>query len=182
MNESGLDQLSDESLMMRVGRGDDAAAFAEIFRRYAKRLNGYFLRSTGDIQASQDLVQQTFLQLHRARKDYNDKLPLRPWLYTIAANMRRMHHRRAHRKPEVAYEEVHEQSVGPQASTVEQRTVRRAILALPENQRDVLILHWYEGMSMAEVAKILGASTSAVKVRAHRAYKALQGLLGGDDG
>lgn len=168
--------------MERVGRGDDAAAFAEIFRRYAQRLNGYFLRSTGDPQASQDLVQQTFLQLHRARKDYNAKLPLRPWLYTIAANMRRMHHRRAGRKPEVAYEEVHEQSVGPKASTVEQRAVRRAILSLPENQREVLILHWYEGMSMAEVGEILGASTSAVKVRAHRAYKALQALLGGDDG
>jgi RNA polymerase sigma-70 factor (ECF subfamily) len=177
VKESGVDQLSDESLMKRVGDSDDAAAFAEIFRRYAQRLNGYFLRSTGDPHASQDLVQQTFQHLHRARNDYNATLLLRPWLYTIAANMRRMHHRRLRRKPEVTYEEAHEQSVGPHASTIEQRTVRRAILQLPENQREVLILHWYEGMSMSEVGEILGASTSAVKVRAHRAYKVLQRLL-----
>ncbi|MED5370088.1 MAG: RNA polymerase sigma factor [Myxococcota bacterium] len=176
-----MNARSDEELMRRVREGDDPSAFDALFRRYAGKLNAFFLRQIGDPEAARDLVQQSFLQLHRARRDYQPGAPFRPWIYTIAANLRRMHHRRRARKPEVAYEpDAHEPSVGPKASTPEQRAVRRALMAVNEGQREVLILHWYQGLPMEEVAQVLGISRSAAKVRAHRAYKALQALLGED--
>ncbi len=158
----------------------ERAAFEGLFRRYGDRLHGYFLRGTGSDELARDMVQQTFLHLHRARSDFRRGSALRPWLYTIAANVRRQHYRRRARKPESQYDaEVHgEPSVGPIVTTPHQRVVRRALLELPENQRDVVLLHYYEGLDFAEVAQVLGISRTAAKVRAHRAYGKLREILG----
>lgn len=165
--------------MERYARQGDRAAFRDLFDRYHGRLLGYFRRFVGGDPVAQDLVQQTFLQLHRARRDYRLGAPLRPWLYTIAANLRREHFRRRGRRPEVSMEERpgREPSSSPEVSSPEARLLRRALQELPQHEREVLVLHWFEGLSMAEVAEVLGASRSAVKVRAHRAYKKLKVLL-----
>ncbi len=115
----------------------------------------------------------------RCVADFRAGNKLRPWFYTIAANVRRMHFRRAGRKPEAEWNpDSHgEPSVGPLSSTPEQRTLRRALDQLRANQRDVLVLHYYEELSFSEVAEVLGISTSAAKGRAHRAYKLLRALL-----
>ncbi len=182
MSTAGRER-SDEQLMAAWCAGD-RAAFEGIFRRYAGRLHGYFLRSVGSEEQARDLVQQTFLHLHRARADFRQGSALRPWLYTIAANLRRQHFRTRRRKPEVALDtEVHgEPAVGASVTTARQRVVRRALLALPDSQREVVLLHWYEGMSFPEVAQVLGISTSAAKVRAHRAYKTLRAVLDPEEG
>ena len=132
--------------------------------------------------AAQDLVQQTFLQVHRARRDFRPGSALRPWLYTIAANLRRESRRRAARRPELplAEQTSREPSVGPAASTPAERLVRRALQDLPDGQREVVVLHWYEGYTFREIAQIVGASQSAVKVRAHRAYERLRAVLGAE--
>ncbi len=159
--------------------GRDPAAFEHLFRRHAPRMRGYFIRNGVRGETAGDLVQQTFLHLHRARADFRAGNKLRPWFYTIAANVRRMHFRRAGRKPEAEWNpDSHgEPSVGPLSSTPEQRTLRRALDQLRANQRDVLVLHYYEEQSFSEVAEVLGISTSAAKGRAHRAYKLLRALL-----
>lgn len=169
----------DELLMERYARQDDAGALRTLFERYAGRLQRYFRRFVGTDPVAQDLVQQTFLQLHRARRDYRAGAPLRPWLYTIAANLRREHFRYRGRRPEVPHdpERHRELSTSPHTSTVEARLLRRALDQLPEHEREVVLLHWFEELSMAEVAQVLGASRSAVKVRAHRAYKKLRVML-----
>lgn len=173
---------SDEQLMA-AWCGGDRAAFEALFQRYAGRLHGYFLRSVGSEEHARDLVQQTFLHLHRARADFRQGSALRPWLYTIAANLRRQHFRTRRRKPEVAYDAAThgEPSVAAGVTTPRQRVVRRALLGLPENQREVVLLHWYEGLSFPEIAEVLGISTSAAKVRAHRAYKTLRSVLDPDE-
>jgi RNA polymerase sigma-70 factor (ECF subfamily) len=119
------------------------------------------------------------LQVHRARKDYQRDRPLRPWLYTIALNLRREHFRRRQRRPETAFDPVAhgEPSVAPQAPTATDRLVRRALAQLPDNQREVIVMHWYEELSFAEIADLVGATLSAVKVRAHRGYKRLKEIL-----
>ena len=95
-----------------------------------------------------------------------------------APTWRREHFRRAQRRAETAFDpQAHDSGVAPDATTPEVRAVRRALQELPDNQRDVLLLHWYEGFTFPEIGKMLGASTSAVKVRAHRAYKALRASL-----
>ena len=174
----GATEPSDEALM-RAWCGGERRAFELIFGRYAGRLHGYFLRAVGSEEAARDLVQQTFLHLHRARADFRHGAPLRPWIYTIAANLKRQYFRRRARKPEAAWDvERHgEVAVSPAVSTPRQRLVRRSLEQLPDNQREVVILHYYEGLSFGEIASVLGISTSAAKVRAHRAYGRLRGIL-----
>lgn len=166
--------------MERYARGGDRAAFEALFRRYAPRMVGLFRRTTGSNELANDLVQQTFLHVHRARRDFKRGRRLRPWIFAIAMNVRREHFRRMGRRAETPLDaELHEPSQAPDASTATERLVRRALQQLPEAQREVVLLHYYEDLSMAEIAQAVGASRSAVKVRAHRAYKVLREILGG---
>lgn len=168
--------------MKRYARDGDRAAFEALFRRFAPRFLGLFRRSTLSDALANDLVQNTFLQIHRARKDYRVGAPVRPWVFAIAMNTRRDHFRAVKRRPITTTEPSAEPSQAPDASTATERAVRRALAELPEAQREVVLLHYYEGLSMAEVAHAVGASRSAVKVRAHRAYQVLRDILGGTDG
>jgi RNA polymerase sigma-70 factor (ECF subfamily) len=178
-----LTELDDEALMERYVKGGSRAAFEELFRRYAGRLQGLFLRQIGKPDVAADLVQQTFLHFHRARRDFTLGRPVRPWIYTIALNVRREHVRRRGRRPEVFLDPiVHgEPEVAPDTTSPSDRLVRRALVQLTEQQREVILLHWYEELSFPEIADLLGASLSAVKVRAHRGYEKLRKLLT-DDG
>ena len=175
---------TDEQLMLRHAQGDDPQAFQELFRRHAKRLHGFFLRSTGEDAIAHDLVQQTFLHVHRARADFRADSHFRGWLYTIATNVRRELFRRRARKPEAPLDALghREPSVDADATTVTQRTVRRALQELPEAQREVVVLHWYAGWSFPEIAQMVGSTHAAVKVRAHRGYERLRALLGEEEG
>jgi RNA polymerase sigma factor (sigma-70 family) len=171
----------DEALMVAYAATGDRVAFETLYRRHANRLYGFFRRSVGSDHAAQDLVQQTFLHLHRARRDFDPARSLRPWMMTIAVNVRRQHFRTRGRRPEAPLEldGARDPSVGPDVSTASDRLVRRALDALPDAQREVVVLHWYEGLSFREIADVVGASHSAVKVRAHRAYAKLRTALTG---
>ncbi len=169
---------SDESLMLRYAETGDSSCFEEIFRRYAERLHAFFVR-TGPPEHAADLVQITLMHVHRARRDFRADGRFRPWVYAIAANARRELLRGRARRPEAAFDlDRHpEPAVGPATSTAADRLVRRALATLPEPQREVVVLHWFQDLPFAEIAELLGASESAVKVRAHRAYQALAAQL-----
>jgi RNA polymerase sigma factor (sigma-70 family) len=171
---------SDEELMQAYVAGD-TAAFRELFARYAPLLARVLARQLRSSQEANDLVQQTFLQLHRARNDFRADAKLRPWLFTIALNLKREHFRRVRRHPEAPLE-----LDGRLDPAVEPRGTQRAeaarelqgvLVQIPPDQAEVIALHWLEGLSFAEVAEVVGASVSAVKVRAHRGYVALRKLL-----
>ena len=170
----------DRDLMRRYVEDDDARAFEALFARHADPLLGVFRRVGCDDALARDLLQQTFLHLHRARHDFDLSRPLRPWLLTIALNVRREHFRRRARRPETALDpdRHREPSVSPDASSATDRLVRRALDTLPDAQREVIVLHWFEGLSFAEIAEVVGATRSAVKVRAHRGYQQLRAVLG----
>jgi RNA polymerase sigma-70 factor (ECF subfamily) len=172
-------EVSDETLMTAYVKESDEGAFADLFRRYASRLAAFFARTVIPPNIAHDLVQQTFLQVHRARNDFRLGALFRPWVYTIALNLRREHHRRRFRKPERQFEpERHpEPSQDARVTSVCDRLVQRALLNLNEGQREVLVLHWYEEYTFTEIAHMLGASVSAVKVRAHRGYQRLKVAL-----
>lgn len=179
---------TDEELMSAYVRGDKSA-FAEIFKRYAPILHGMTRRQLRSEELARDTVQQTFLHVHRARKDFREGARLKPWVFTIATNLVREHFRRTGRRPETSYEAVREEapsvepSVDPvdlgelQATKLDVMRLREAMLKLPESQRLVIELHWIQGHPFPEVAKIVGASTSAVKVRAHRGYQKLRAMV-----
>jgi len=158
----------------------DAAAFRELFARYSPVLYRMMLRDLRRPEEARDLVQQAFLHLHRARNDFDGRLRFRPWIFTIALNLKREHFRRVRRRPEAPLdiEGGHEPGEPGHGDRIEARqAIHRGLEALPRDQREVIELHWFDGLSFAEVAEVVGASVAAVKVRAHRGYVALRRLL-----
>jgi len=160
----------------------DAAAFRVIFERYAPLLMRTMLRELYVREEANDLVQQTFLQLHRARNDFDAGQKLKPWVFTIALNLKREYFRRKKRRPERSFdpESMPEPAVGAlgAARVDARRTLARVMGDLPADQREVIELHWFDGLEFPEVALVVGASVSAVKVRAHRGYVRLRQALG----
>ena len=161
----------------------DARAFDALFGRYAKSVHGYLTRLLGDPAAAEDMTQATFLSLVKSRGRFIRGAALRPWLYAIATNAARDHARRL-RKPEELTPEgelPHDaaQDPPPLADAGLEKAVRKALDLLPQNQRECILLHRFEGLSFAEVAEAVGASEGAVKVRAHRGYERLRELLKG---
>jgi RNA polymerase sigma-70 factor, ECF subfamily len=185
----GLGRTSEETLMARYVTGD-VAAFRRLFALLAPRVHGFFLRSFGDSCLADDLTQNTFLKFHRARRAYRRDLPLKPWVFTIAASVRRDELRRLYRLPPHVEEgelEHAELAAGsplirePDSSVASKSDeVRDALLRLPESQRVVLHLHTYEELTFQEIAVILGTTPGAVRVRASRAYERLREELRGD--
>jgi len=172
---------TDEELMSAYVAGD-ARAFERLFSRFAPRLHGFFLRSFRSGAVADDLLQQTFMKLHRARARYRPELKLAPWLFAVASRVRLDELRRRLRLPEDAGEDAvaraDEQAPRDPPSANDLRdAVRAALDGLPESQRTVIHLHRYEGMTFAEIAKVLGTTEGAVKLRAFRGYETLREQL-----
>ena len=181
-----MEDASDEALMTAYLNGDQAA-FAKLFGRLAPSIHGFFLRAFGSRALADDLLQTTFLKVHRARRQWQRDKKLRPWLFSIAARVRLDELRRKYSLREdtgaEAVEEAAEKAQPPEttdpavAADVKAR-VAAALERLPESQRAVVHLHRFEGLTFGEIAKILGTSEGAVKLRAFRAYGELREQLG----
>lgn len=171
---------SDEALMAAYVDGD-AQAFRVLFERYSSRLLRLFRASRLDGDAARDLLQQTFLQLHRSRNDFRVGAQLRPWLFTIANNLKRDLLRSRGRWREDELDPEREAAPATQAADLQRRDVqghvRAALARLPAEQREVVELHWFGELPFSEIARTLGIGTSAAKVRAHRAYGKLKEWL-----
>lgn len=185
----GVTEPTDEALMASYVERGDKAAFETLFRRFAPPLRGMARRQLRSEELARDLVQQTFLHVHRARRDFKQGARVRPWVFTIATNLVREHYRRTGRRPETSYEAAKENapslepSVEPvdlaelESIKLDERRLHEAMGRLPENQRLVIELHWFQGHPFPEVAQMVGASVSAVKVRAHRGYQRLRSMV-----
>lgn len=164
----------------------DSRAFRELFQRYAPMLQAMARRRLGASPDADDLVQQAFLQLHRARHDFRPGTRLRPWLVTIAMNLTRDLLRRRGRRPEAPIDPERMEAPGPAGGGAEgadeARRVRAALAELPDDQREVIELFWLSGLAYAEISRIVGASEGAVRVRAHRGYVRLRELLSNEPG
>jgi RNA polymerase sigma-70 factor, ECF subfamily len=180
---------SEEALMAAYAAGD-RPAFDRLFALLAPSIHGFFLRSFRDRALADELMQETFLKIHRGRASYLTSLPVRPWVFTIASHVRRDELRRRYRIKEACDEEALSQAEERQAlesaalataedgSREQRERVRDALDRLPESQRVVLHLHRFEGMTFGQVASILGTSEVAVRGRAFRAYEQLRKELG----
>jgi RNA polymerase sigma-70 factor (ECF subfamily) len=172
---------SDEELMTAHIAGE-RAAFRLLFERYAAALTRLMARDIRSPEEVKDLVQQTFLQLHRARQDYDSRKPLRPWLNTIALNLKRQFFREQKRQPAHAFDsdaldELAVSSPHDAVQTEACRQLRRALSCLPSEQREVIELHWFDGLSFSEIGSCVGITSNAAKVRAHRGYCGLRKAL-----
>ncbi len=165
-------------LMIRY-QGGDQSAFDEIYRLTVGSLESYlgrWARST----ARDDLVQETYLQVHRARRTYRPELPFRPWLYAIARHVALWAQRTRRRRwsREIGVEVYPEETTAePQPDVLMRRRLEEAIARLPANQQEVVWLAQVEGMSSAEISRVIGVTPGAIKVRLHRANMKLRSWL-----
>ena len=177
-----MQALDEDVRLMLAFRAGDAAAFDALFRRWAAPLLRYLGRMLRDDAAAEDLVQEAFLRVHRARDRYTPDARFSTWLYRIATNLAFNELRRPRRRER---HEPADDAAGPglvapavdaEAAYDARRRAERtldALASLPEKQRAALCLAALEGLAYAEVAEALEVSEAAVKALVHRARSAL---------
>lgn len=171
---------------MAAAQDGDAKAYERLLEELLPEVRSLVRRRLADDAAVEDVVQNTLLAIHRSRHTYRPERPFGPWLRAVARNAfldhARVRSRRVEREvpldatPEPAAEEaplpLERERLSPD--------LERALAQLPAAQREAVELIQLQGLSVAEAAVKAGVSTSAVKVRAHRGYRALRALLDGD--
>jgi len=171
--------------MLRVREGDEAA-FRELFERHAAPLVGFVDRFFYNRAVSEEVVQEVFLKVYRARKKYQPKSKFTTWLYTIATRASLNELRRGvHKQRRQQLEEGNGAAPAVDEEVAGRRLRERVagiLEVLPENQRAAFLLVRFGGRSYSEVAEILGLSESAVKSQIFRATDAVRkGIEDGSD-
>jgi RNA polymerase sigma factor (sigma-70 family) len=173
------DPDSDDALMVRFCRGDEAA-FGTLYDRYAPQLEVFLRRLVQDKSLAEDLLQTTFLSFVRARGRYLPSAGVRAWIFSIAANAGRdALRRRGVRREEALGPEIDDlgAEAPPMGDPHAARAIDDALQQLPAHQREAVLLHQMHGLSFPEVASAMGSTVGAAKVRAHRGYQRLKVLL-----
>ena len=175
-----------KDLMQRYCDGD-AGAFRELYALIAPRLLGYLLKMARERALADDLLQHTFMKVHRARAAYVRGADPLPWIYSIA-HRTFIDETRKHKRAVVRVGDSDELPEVAAGVTGESDDVRgdpallaaalAALAELPPQQREAVVLTKLDGKSVAEAAEIAGTTQGAMKVRAHRGYEALRKLLG----
>ncbi len=169
--------MTDEELMMAYGR-DDFSAFESLYRRHKDKVFGYLLMRLRDRQEAEEVFQQVFMKLHRARAGYSGSVPFLAWLFTIARNALIDHGRKqaTHDKYHHYLDPCEEIAIAPDQPDAD--TEAKALLAtLPEGQRQVLTLRFDEGLSFAEIGRQLQTSDANSRQLVSRAIRKLRRLL-----
>ena len=169
---------SDEDLMLRY-QGGDTVAFDMLFQRHAGRVFRYFRQGAASVELAEDLTQQVWLQIHRAKHSFVSGARFRPWFYAIAANLRRDNLRSLRRnRADLTSDGSMPEHMPISASTDGlPAAVGRALAQLPDTSREVILLHRFADLELAEIAEVLDTTVGAVKLRAYRGYVKLRELL-----
>ena len=176
-------KLSDSELLLRVGDGD-GGAFETLYRRYARPVFGLALRRLGDRTRAEEAVQETFTSVWRSASTYRpERGPGAPWLYAVARNA--IVDGARQRVDPVVPEPGEDPSpdIGP-PERAEQSwlawRVHRAMEELPPNERLVLELAYWRGLSQSEIARHLRIPLGTVKTRTRSGLRRLADLLDGE--
>ena len=170
---------------MAAAQAGDAEAYRELLDEVIPLVRGMVLRRVFDRTAAEDVVQNVLLSIHRARHTYRPERPFKPWLSAVTRNAIIDSFREGGRRRD---REVEVELIDAFASPVEEGhpderelspEVAAAVEALPDKQREAVRLVQIEGLSVVEAAERAGVTPGALKVRAHRGYKALRRSLGG---
>jgi RNA polymerase sigma-70 factor (ECF subfamily) len=164
----GDEQL--RALMIRY-QGGSLEAFQEIYAQLAPGLRRYLSHLAGGSEIADDLLQETFLQMHRSRSAYNPAYAVKPWVFGLARNVFLMNRRAARRWAEVheSREDLPDFPVLPEADRLgSQDEIRRGLAHLSPDQVEALLLHHEWGFSFEEIAGMLGITPAAARARASR--------------
>jgi RNA polymerase sigma-70 factor (ECF subfamily) len=178
------EQLSDVELLHAVARGDEAA-LARLYDGYRVILFGLLMRILNRREEAEDILQDVFIQVWRRAKDFDEKRG-RPftWLVTLARSRAIDRLRLLGSRQRLAASAERDQSdeasdaLSDTIKMAQKEIVRRALAKLPEEQRDALMLAYFEGLTQSEIATKLGAPLGTVKTRMRSAMIKLRALLG----
>jgi RNA polymerase sigma-70 factor, ECF subfamily len=162
-----------ELLMVRYQKGDFAAA-AALVDRISPQLHRFFAVQFSSRTDADDLLQETWLRIHKVRHTYRPGEPVLPWFYAIARHIRVDHYRKSIRAA-ARERRLDEISEAPAAADENRLDDLETLLApLPEGQREVIEMLKLAGMSLEEVARATSSTVGSVKQKVHRAYKKLR--------
>jgi RNA polymerase sigma-70 factor (ECF subfamily) len=184
---------SDGELMVAFQEGDQDA-FATLYDRHGRALVNFFYKMCYDRALAEDLMQDTFLKLLRARGKYRPEASFKTFLYTVAKNLWIDRHRSQKAAPKTVSAELRvqedgatlgdlleanaESPVGRLADREAADLVRTALLGIPEAQRIVFVMAEAQGLRYREISDILGIPVGTVKSRMNAAVTQLRGMLG----
>lgn len=176
----------DAALMLRLRNGDDLA-LNELMARWQQPMVGFVYRFTGNHADAVDLAQEVFVKVYQNRHRYREGGSFSSWIFAMAANLCRNHHRWQSRHPadlassEAEMPDTHDPAPLPDDAAARKETalaVRDAVTTLPADLRLCVILSEYEGQSQAQIAVTLGCTPKAVETRLYRARQLLREKLG----
>ncbi len=183
---------TDEDWMLRLRAGDARAreeAFNFLVAKYRAPVIHFLYRMVYRREPAEDLAQEVFLRMYRARKNYQPRAKFSTWLFRIATNVAlnalrdgRMRHQREISIDASETEQPLAEALPDGMATAEQvmleqerlAVIRRAVEELPEKQRLAVLLHKYQELDYAEIAEVLECSESALKSLLFRAYETLR--------
>ena len=177
-----LRQHTDEQLMSRAAAGSDAA-FEELYRRYARRLKGFFfMQLGGNEELAADYTHDVFLRAYEARSRYLEGRSVSTWLFTIAYNLCRNHYRNnayeAQLLASLDAEPISEQPIEVQldAAALDQ-ALEQVLSELPAPLHQLFSLHYQEELTIPQVAEIIGIPEGTVKSRLHKTMNIIRKKL-----
>ena len=167
------------SRLLRAAIAGDERAYADFLHRIAALVRGFVRRKVvqGGVDP-EDVVQETLLAIHVKRHTWRPDAPVLPWVYAIARFKLIDAFRRRGRRIEVEIDEIAETFAEPEAETVSERDINRALDGLPPAQRSVVSSISVDGHSIGETASKLGISETAVRVSLHRGLTAIAKRFG----
>jgi RNA polymerase sigma-70 factor (ECF subfamily) len=173
-NDQTMKLAPDEDLMLEVRNGA-GETLGVLFDRYHTPLYNFYSKLTGDRTLSEDLVQEVFLRILKYRQSYQPGTPFRAWIYQIARNARVDHYRKTPKH--ITFEPEMAPAVMPKDSaqhSEEAELLHRALMQMPEEKREILILSRFQELRYDEIARLLGCELGTVKTRIHRAIQELR--------
>jgi len=187
-----LDPSSDAALMLRVAEGDESS-FNYLAEKYHRPMIHFLFRMVGNQAVAEELAQDVFLRVYRARTSYRAEARFTTWLYRIATNLAVNYARdnRHERSAQTVYLDATDEETGTSPDvaddepSAEERllrdermaAIRRHVMALPERQRMAVLMHKYQGMDYRQIGEVLKLSESATKSLLFRAYQTLREKL-----
>ena len=180
-----LQRLDDNALMLRYRDDGDMAAFETLYGRHKGPLYRYLLRQCGDPDVADDLFQEAWTRVIRGREKYRPMGKFGGWLFRVARNCWIDRVRRDDRNPALADHDLAEKAPNPDQRTPEQDAraaqeaarLRVALDALSSEQREAFLLHQESGLSLAEIAKVVGVGHETIKSRLRYAVAHLRRRL-----